>query len=215
MVLINIRQKTRKDTIVYQKKAYLCRLLKFKNLSNEEEIHMKANIKLFLSFLLTFCLLLFFGCQSGIMNEGSKEEDPVDRVIGRWKLNEVSVLKDEQRPPEVIDYSEENIIYEFQESHKLVVTGNAGDLFIFDDFKEGEHFYEYSEPDFTCLPGPNLSIEKPPLGKADGWYHCIVDLDNKTMGIVGNTVIGGVVDETGLMSGGNSYHWVKTFIKLN
>ena len=42
---------------------------------------MNENIKLFLSFLLTFCLLLFFGCQS-VMNEGSKEEDPVDSATG-------------------------------------------------------------------------------------------------------------------------------------
>ena len=43
---------------------------------------MKANIKLFLSFLLTFCLLLFFGCQS-VKNEGSKEEDPENSVTGQ------------------------------------------------------------------------------------------------------------------------------------
>ena len=112
----------------------------------------------------------------------------------KWKLIKVSISKDYQQP-EIFDYSEKNIIYEFQGNNKLLITGNVDDLFIFDDFQEGEHFYEYNELIVSpyCSPGPNLTIDNPEFGQMEGCYYCIVDLDNKTMRISGNdNVIEGV-----------------------
>jgi hypothetical protein len=132
----------------------------------------------------------------------------------RWKLIEASILKDNDYLAEVIDYSEKNIIYDFQGNDTLVVTGKTDSLFIFDYFKEGEHFYEYRELIVCtlCTPGPNLSIDKPPLGQSDGNYFAL--LNGEKLEIVGDTYIGGVRHENGLRDGGTLYRWGKTFIKL-
>jgi len=118
----------------------------------------------------------------------------------KWKLIEVSIAKNYQQS-EIIDYSEKKIIYEFQENNKLVITGNIDDLFIFDDFQKGEHFYEYSKPNVcpTCLPGPNLKIDE------KGSYYCLIDLENEVMRISGFSKI---IEEV-------FYGGIKHFIKLN
>jgi len=117
----------------------------------------------------------------------------------KWKLIEVSIPTDYQRF-ETFDCSERNVIYEFQENNKLVITGNVNDLFIFHDFQEGEHFYEYNEPHVCplCVPAPNLAIDKPGFG-AKGRHYCLVDLDNKTMRINGNgEIIEGIYQGFGM-----------------
>ena len=133
----------------------------------------------------------------------------------RWKLIEVSIIENSNYPAEIIDYSEKNIIYEFQGNDKLVITGKTDSLFIFDYFKNGEHFYEYRGELVgcpLCLPGPNLSIDMPPLGQSDGNYFAL--LNGEKLEIVGDTYIGGVKHENGLIEGATHYHWGKTFIKL-
>jgi len=126
-----------------------------------------------LIFLLS-CLLL----------ASCKKNNDENIIIGKWKLQSISIAKDYQEP-EITDYSKRNIIYEFLENGKLVVTGSIPDLFIFDDFYEGEHFYEYQKPNVcpTCLPGPNLLIDTSESGQAEGAYYCLIDLSNKTMKI--------------------------------
>ena len=138
----------------------------------------------------------------------------------RWKLIEVSIIENSNYPAELIDYSEKNIIYEFQGNDKLVITGKTDSLFIFDYFEEGEHFYEYIElnvcplcaPDNLSTPGPNLSIDRPPLGQGDGRYFA--KLEDGKLKIAGDTYVGGVKHENGLIEGATHYHWGKTFIKL-
>ena len=124
----------------------------------------------------------------------------------KWKLIEVLIAKDYQQH-ETLDYSEKNIIYEFQNNNKLVITGNMDDLFIFDDFRKGEYFYEYNEPNVcpTCLPGLNLTISSLESEQEEGRYYCLVNLDNKTMRISGD---GKIIE-------GVYYGWNKFFIKLN
>ena len=141
-----------------------------------------------------------------------------DNIIGRWNLVEVSVRENDALPYPT-DYSKENIIFDFQENNKLVVTGPIPDVIaVFDDFKAGEHFYEYIKQNIcpTCKPGPNLFIDKLALGSWERIYFCIVPLDEKTMKIqIIDKVIGGVIDENGWLSGGESYSFEKKFIKLN
>ena len=140
-----------------------------------------------------------------------------DGITGQWKLIEGSVRLNNSQP-DVTDYSKENIIFDFQENNKLVVTGHMPDILgLFDDFQEGEHFYEYSKPNVcpTCMPGPNLFIDKPELGSSEGVYFCTALSDEETMSIVGDKVIGGVIDDAGFVTGGDYYGWGITFIKLN
>jgi hypothetical protein len=112
---------------------------------------------------------------------------------------------------ETIDYSEENIIFDFQENNKLVVIGNIPDvLVVFDDFQEGEHFYEFHVFDDSCyweeFPGPNLEIDKPEIGSWERCYFCSALSDKETMKI-------GKIDWE--KKGNDYYMWGYTFIKLN
>jgi hypothetical protein len=137
---------------------------------------------LFVSMKTKFTILLLF---CGIMMSCESEKTKNNDITGRWKLMEVSVGRNYQNP-EKIDYSKSNIIYDFRENNKLITTGGIHDsLFIFDYFKDGEHFYEYSELNTcsTCLPSPNLKIDRPEPGQLDGVYFCSIDSDKGTMSI--------------------------------
>ena len=83
----------------------------------------------------------YFSCS----NENTEIYNPrfSDNIIGRWKLMEVKVWVNSSRLDST-DYLKENIIFDFQENNKLVVTGPIPDVVaVFDDFWAGEHFYEY------------------------------------------------------------------------
>jgi len=127
----------------------------------------------------------------------------------QWRLIEVSIRKNYQLL-ETIDCLDKNIIYDFQRN-TLIIIGNIPDsLFVFDDFQIGEHFYEYNEYRGDP-PVPNLCIDKKyALGDPKGCYYC--DFRNDTMRIVGDRIIGGVMDESGMIVGGDSFHWGKIFI---
>jgi hypothetical protein len=154
---------------------------------------------LWLSILLTvnaFTLLenelrLYYNENKNYLFFKSQYESGNTLADTRWKLIEVWILKDNDYPAEIIDYSEKNIIYDFQGNDTLVVTGKTDSLFIFDYFKEGEHFYEYRALNVCplCTPGPNLSIDKPPLGQSDGNYFAL--LNGEKLEITGDTYIGG------------------------
>jgi len=135
-----------------------------------------------------------------------------DNIVGRWKLNEVSWHVNNSKF-DITDYSKENIIFDFQENNKLVVTGPIPNvLALFDDFQEGEHFYIFSSLNVPCgsdPPGENLVIDNKDTG-----MYCSPSLDEETMRIVGHKVIGGVIDEDGLITGDDTYGWEKKFIKV-
>ena len=107
-----------------------------------------------------------------------KAKIPINKVRGKWKLIEVLFFEDQNQ--QQIDYSERNIIYEFQENNKLVITGKMDDLCIFDDFQAGVHYYEYRKPNVCpfCLPYSNLAIDNPEFGH----YYCYMS-DQITMRI--------------------------------
>ena len=81
----------------------------------------------------------YFSC-----GKDKKEECPKlfsDNIVGQWKLIEVSA-RENYSPLDTTDYLKENIIFDFQENNKLVVTGPIPDVVaVFDDFQAGEHFY--------------------------------------------------------------------------
>ncbi|MDR2578780.1 MAG: hypothetical protein LBC70_08255 [Chitinispirillales bacterium] len=170
-----------------------------------------------ITMLLWFAMI---GCGDGtglgVCTNPKINSDSLCPLIGtNWKLVEVSIAKNYQ-PHEIIDYSKKNITFEFQANGKLIVSGETDGLFVFDDFNEGEHFYEYREMVVcpTCLPGHNLEINRPFPLKEGGRYF--VFFDGETMSIGGYRVIGGVIvePEFGVQAGGDYYSWKKNFIKI-
>ena len=164
-----------------------------------------------LTLLMGLCavILLAAGCDKTDDTGNTSGTNPIEEpkpaeksIIGKWKL--VGIV--DTQTGKLTDSSKENIIFDFQENSKLIVIGRMPSVLdVFDDFQEGEHFYEYLNLEVcpTCLPGANLFIDKPQLGQEDGRYYCLVDLDNKTMEIGGGKVIGGVIDDAGLATGGD------------
>jgi hypothetical protein len=155
-----------------------------------------------------------------------------DNIIGRWKLVEVSIYKnihEDHQQTEIINYLDSNVIYDFYENNKLVITGNInlGYLSLFNDFQEyllligdfqeGTHFYTYGKPNYcpTCLPGPNMTIDDPEFIRGVS-YYCVVELKNgRTMRIIADKNIGGVKNGPGLIVGGNNYRWVQLLTELD
>ena len=159
-----------------------------------------------LTLLMGLCavVLLAVGCDK-------ETEEPKNwnraAITGQWKLIESSVSVNHSQP-DITDYSKENIIFNFQENNKLVVTGHIPDILgLFDDYQEGEHFYEYRKLNVcpTCLPGPNLFIDKPELGNWERAYFCTALSDEETMGIL--------AEKWEIESG--YYRWDITFKKLD
>ena len=62
-----------------------------------------------------------------------------NQIIGEWKLMKAEIVSFSQNPS-IIDYSDENIIYNFKSEGKLVITGevNVGYL-------EGEYDYYFGD----------------------------------------------------------------------
>ena len=161
----------------------------------------------------------YFSCGKGNSEECEKLFS--DNIIGRWNLIEVSVWVNRSLL-DSIDYSKENIIFDFQENNKLVVSGDIPDVVVvFDDFQAGEHFYSFQTANVPncryAIPGPNLSIDETMLWREGRGYFCTILLsDEKTMRISKmDKVIGEVIDENSSLTGAVSYSWEKKFIKLN
>lgn len=81
-------------------------------------------------------------------------------IVGKWKL--VKATEALVTAPTSIDYSCENIIYEFRPDNKLVVTSNI------EGQMSGEYEYQYKLPEAcpTCLSNQNLYI-----GEASFYGH--------------------------------------------
>ena len=167
---------------------------------------MKNKFLKFTAFLLI--LVVFFSACKKTETEEEYKNPYRDNIIGQWKLiNAWSNVDYSQL--DTTDYSEENIIFDFQENNKLVVKGNIPDaLFVFDDFQGGEHFYEYQKLNVcpTCKPGPNLFIDQPKLGSFERNYFCFALLSEKNMNI----------NKNGWMTDGDEgYSLSINFVKLN
>jgi hypothetical protein len=70
-----------------------------------------------------------------------------ENIIGKWKLVEIITrigYGDEN--VDTVDYSNSNIIYDFQNDSVLLITG-----YVPNDLQEGEHTYKYRQPPFSPL----------------------------------------------------------------
>jgi len=150
----------------------------------------------------------FYLINSGMANNGAtviRGEDGefcvVDEPLGtcykltladtRWKLIEVSIIKNDESAG-TVDYSDKNIIYEFKENDKLIVSGKIDDSLIFEYFKEGEHSYYYGMMIACqlCTPAPNLTISDSPGVVGQG--HYVAYFDDTKMHIAGRRLVGWV-----------------------
>ena len=142
-----------------------------------------------------------------------EKEFQQSQILGRWKLIEIDIWYNHSKI-RTIDYSENTIIYDFQENNKLVITGDIDESFVFDDFREGKHFYRYNML-FTCSicePGENLMLANlPPPEQWQWWpanYFCRIPPDKKTMMIDKNKIL--FEEEIG----GEAIGWRMNLIKI-
>ena len=141
---------------------------------------------------------------------GCKKDPNNDNIIGKWKLVEVtyydsSVTNENGNHPALkIDCSKNNIIYNFQENKKLIISNS-----IIGKLHKNKHSYKYHSrsPEAHVLEG-NLQIEKTK-------FYCSVFETTGTMTLNGNK--DKVLDEFDVMMlmKDNIYSWHKTFVKLN
>jgi len=158
---------------------------------------------LILFFFLCICIMgITISCKPKYENPNS------DDIIGKWKLVEIRINGN------IIDYSNDNIIYDFQANNKLIVSGVVIDtLSLFECFKEGEHFYEYRKPldppsgrnKPIPIPAPNLSIDKLDIEEKGGYYYCNAPLGKQTMSIYELEV---------WLDRDRRYSWTKKFVIL-
>lgn len=134
-------------------------------------------------FLLwTVCILtlsLFGACQKedklekdGLQCPVVAKEGPDDNIVGKWKLVKIQVTSFSPYPPpaSMIDYSCDNIVYEFQEGGILIVTGAPKDI---RSYENGEYPFE-----FTNTPLNEYAPEKYTLKIKNRGISCGIQ-DNK------------------------------------
>ncbi|MCL2182406.1 MAG: hypothetical protein FWB85_02925 [Chitinispirillia bacterium] len=138
------------------------------------------------------------------------------RLIGSWKLIKLWIFKDNTY--ETFDYSKKDIIYDFQKNGKLNIIGEMDYSSFFEDFKEGEHFYEHwvvtCSTECVCdIPGPIRNLRIDGQVEPEGHYFLAL-VDDETMGISGSKRIGWITDEFGKQIGENIYGFSQEFIKV-
>ncbi|MDR2125263.1 MAG: hypothetical protein LBP63_00345 [Prevotellaceae bacterium] len=121
---------------------------------------------------------------AGVIACGKEEKIGEHSIIGRWKLMEVvHISGNDYYVRDTIDYSNNNIIYDFHSDNKLIIQG-----YIENDLQQGEHIYNYTQLNVcpTCLPAPNLVIDN------DSRVFCKIEVHDATikMSIGGEAIIG-------------------------
>jgi hypothetical protein len=103
-------------------------------------------------------LLILVGMISSCGKEKERDENPYrENIIGKWKLVEiVTTIGYGNQNTDTVDYSNSNIIYDFQNDSILIITG-----YVPDDLLEGMHTYRYNQPphDPLVLWLTNCSID--------------------------------------------------------
>ncbi len=97
--------------------------------------------------VLLLTIVLSFACT------GDDDSRNDSQIIGDWKLMKAEIVNFSQNPS-IIDYSDENIIYNFKSDGKLVVTGgeNIG-------YPDGEYDYYFGEANLANLNDPVLIVK--------------------------------------------------------
>lgn len=134
---------------------------------------------------------------NGFLKTSAEDSYPhrVD-IVGYWKLTETSRIYNYDNENTVtVDYSSNNITYQFRADNKLIIRG-----YVPDDLSEVEYSYTYKKPDvgILSLPGPNLQI-----GNEDPVF-CIAHKNENKMTIGGEKQIDGT-----------RIRWSKIFVKID
>jgi len=142
---------------------------------------------------------------------GCEKEPYSSEIIGEWKLVEVlyidtTVTTDGGYPWLKIDYSENNLIYDFRKNNRLVITSSTpGKL------QESKCSYKYENigPIIFGLLEGSLRIRKTE-------YICRISIEEE-MTIHGFDKSKKAIDEIDLkmMEQDNLMGWTKVFVKLN
>jgi hypothetical protein len=122
-----------------------------------------------------------------------------DMLIGRWKLVQVEITTNSQEW-DSIDYSNENIIYDFQKNSRLVISGNIpDDFYVFKDFQAGKHSFKWYTYDDcpSCTPPMFFQIDR------NRSYNCCKWLDEEN-----DDKIAILYVEEGV------FFWRQTFVKI-
>ncbi|MDR2125523.1 MAG: hypothetical protein LBP63_01665 [Prevotellaceae bacterium] len=131
--------------------------------------------------LQTTAILLILAGVIACGKENTDENPYRKNIIGKWKLIKM-ISRDVNYDGifDTVDYSNENIIYEFRANNKLIING-----YIENDFSSGEHYYSYQQLNAcpTCDPGPNLTIDD------NNKIYCLTRKDSNEMSIGGDEVI--------------------------
>jgi hypothetical protein len=94
-------------------------------------------------------LLILAGMMISCGEEKNEDnENPYrENIIGKWKLVEiVTTIGYGNQNTDTVDYSNSNIIYDFQNDSILIITG-----YVPDDLLEGMHTYKYEQPPYGPL----------------------------------------------------------------
>jgi hypothetical protein len=162
---------------------------------------------------LLYSLVIFFAIISSSCKPEECKNLNRDNIIGKWKLVEVSIWKNNQNIV-MYNYSKDTIIYDFQTNNRLIITGLADSLQLFGDFRGGEHFYEYRKLEICFhynIPGPNLNIDD--SAGVVGRYFCTALIDKQTMEIGGDINIS-AINENGEIEGEINYRFNQTLVIL-
>ena len=137
--------------------------------------------KIIIAFV-TSCLF-FTSCDK----EHSKKD-----IIGEWKLTKISVVDttilDGYYQQFDVDYSDNNIVYNFQKNKKLIITSST-----LGEMQNKKYSYKYHGQNdcILCDPPPNLFID-------ESVYYCKIFIGNETMLLSGCLAASQLLDEVDL-----------------
>ena len=104
----------------------------------------------------------------------SNENEDTSSIVGKWKLEVVYFLDLTDISPKHLDYSQNDIIYDFKENNVLIVSGKMDNIGDYRGYTKGEHSYEMlpippSGPAGPCPAGIPIKIDTETLFISFGW----------------------------------------------
>ena len=110
----------------------------------------------------------------GVFSSCNKEEKDKETteytadIVGKWKLIAVYYWDWE---PLTLDYSQNGIIYDFNENNELIVFGEIENIDDYRGHEKGKHSYKVLPIPVPadCLPSPQIEIDSETHGFSFGW----------------------------------------------
>ena len=106
-----------------------------------------------------------------IVTKATNFEEDTSSIFSKWKLAFVSYM-DTNISPATIDYSQYEIIYDFQGNNILIVSGETDNINDYRGHEKGIHYYEKLPPYTSNAMGinlPQIKIDAKTHGITFGW----------------------------------------------